>query len=124
MKDDAVKEVPWALEQTLMPQSGSQAGIVGLPEDVPVVLECVVAFGRAIGFKDRFQVAFPADENGVWTLSQDSMSYDSQNPTADRTVHVDQYSGKILASVSYDDYSMLGKFMAVGIALHEGQMGL
>ena len=52
------------------------------------------------------------------------MSYDGPDPTADRTVHVDQYTGKILAEVGYDDYSLPGKAMAVGIALHEGQMGL
>ena len=124
MNHGALKEVPWALEQTLMPASGSKAGITGLPENVPVVLESVVTLGRAIGFEGRFQVAFPADEKGVWTLSQDSMSYDSPNPTSDRTVHIDQYSGKILASVGYAEYSLPGKAMAVGIALHEGQMGL
>ena len=32
--------------------------------------------------------------------------------------------GKILASVSYADYSVPGKAMAVGIALHEGQIGV
>jgi uncharacterized iron-regulated membrane protein len=69
-------------------------------------------------------VAVPSDKTGVWTLSQDSMSYDSPDPTADRTVHVDQYTGKILASAAFADYSLAGKAMAVGIALHEGQMGL
>jgi uncharacterized iron-regulated membrane protein len=123
MNHGASKEVPWPLELTLMPESGSAAGIEGLPEGVPVVLETVVALGRAIGFQGRFQVVAPADEAGVWTLSQDSMSYDSLNPTADRTVHVDQYSGKILASVGYADYRLAGKAMAVGIALHEGQLG-
>ncbi len=124
MNHGALKDVPWALEQTLMPESGSASGIEGLPENVPVVMESVVALGRAIGFKGRFQVAAPADEKGVWTLSQDSMSYDSPDPTADRTVHVDQYTGKILASVSFSDYALGGKAMAVGIALHEGQMGV
>ncbi|MFO1088023.1 MAG: PepSY domain-containing protein [Hyphomicrobiales bacterium] len=123
MNHGSIKEVPWALEQTLMPTSGSKAGIEGLPEGVPVVLESVVALGRAIGFDGRFQVTAPKDEKGVWTLSQDSMSYDSPDPMSDRTVHVDQYTGKILASVGYDNYSVPGKAMAVGIALHEGQMG-
>jgi uncharacterized iron-regulated membrane protein len=106
-----------------MPASGSNAGVAGLPEGTPVALESIVMLGRAIGFDGRFQVAFPADEKGVWTLSRDSMSYDSVNPTADRTVHVDQYTGKILADVKYADYPFFGKVMAVGIALHEGQLG-
>jgi uncharacterized iron-regulated membrane protein len=123
MNHGAEKDVPWTLEQTSMPQSGSTVGVTGLPEGVPVTLESVVALGRAIGFEGRFQVAFPADDKGVWTLSQDSQSYDSTDPFSDRTVHVDQYTGKILASVAFADYPVLGKAMAVGIALHEGQTG-
>ena len=51
------------------------------------------------------------------------MSFDSTNPTADRTVHVDQYTGRILADVKFADYPIFGKAMSVGIALHEGQLG-
>lgn len=118
------EEVPWVLELTPLPQSGSQVGVELLPAGTPVVLETVVAGARALGFDGRVQVAAPADETGVWTLSRDSMSYDSTNPMADRTVHIDQYTGKILADVRYDDYPVVGKLMAVGIALHEGQLGL
>lgn len=123
MNHGASAEVPWTLEQTLMPESGSGAGVTGLPMGTPVVPESLVALGRAIGLEGRFQIAAPADEKGVWTLSQDSMSYDSTTPTADRTVHVDQYTGKILADVKFADYPFFGKAMAVGIALHEGQLG-
>jgi uncharacterized iron-regulated membrane protein len=123
MNHGATKEVPWTLEQTLLPQSGSAAGIEGLPEGTPVNLDSVYLLGRAMGFAGRFQIAAPADEKGVWTLSQDSMSYDSTNPTADRTVHVDRYTGRILADVKFADYPFFGKVMAIGIALHEGQLG-
>lgn len=118
-----LKEIPWALEETLMPRSGSNAGVTGLPDGIPVRLESVHALGRALGFAGRFQIAYPADSTGVWTLSQDSMSYDSPDPMADRTVHVDQYTGKVLAEAAFKDYSLGGKSMAVGIALHEGQLG-
>lgn len=123
MNHGATKEVPWTLEQTMLPKSGSAAGLDGLPEGIPVNVQSLAALGRALGFEGRFQIAAPADESGVWTLSQDSMSYDSTNPTADRTVHVDQYTGRILADVKFADYPFFGKLMAVGIALHEGQLG-
>lgn len=123
MNHGATKEVPWTLEQTLIPESGSDAGVTGLPPGTPVVPQSLVALGHALGLEGRFQVSAPADDKGVWTLSQDSMSYDSVNPTADRTVHVDQYTGKVLADVKFADYPFLGKLMAVGIALHEGQLG-
>lgn len=120
----AEKTVPWALEQTLLPASGSDAGIPGLPEGTPVNLDSMYLLGRAMGMEGRFQISVPADETGVYTLAQDSMSYDGNAPTDDRTVHVDRYTGKILADVRYADYSVAGKAMAVGIALHEGQLGL
>ncbi len=118
------KEVPWALEQTPMPASGSDAGVTGVPAGTPVTLDSLVALGRAIGFDGRFHVKAPEAADGVWTLSRDSMSYDSSDPTSDRTVHVDRYTGQILADVRFADYSAGGKAMAAGIALHEGQAGL
>lgn len=127
MNHTAVKEVPWALEQTPMPESGSQAGVAGVPDGQPVNLETIIGLGRTLGFGynggGRFQVKAPGDEKGVWTISQDSMSYDGPSPTQDRTTHIDQYSGKVLADVRYADYSVPGKVMAVSIALHEGMMG-
>jgi uncharacterized iron-regulated membrane protein len=118
------KEVPWALELTPLPLSGSQVGQQLLPMGTPVVFDTVLEGARALGFVGRVQIKAPQDATGVWTISQDSMSYDSDHPTADRTVHIDQYTGKVLADVRFSDYSLPGKAMAVGIALHEGQIGL
>lgn len=115
--------VPWALEQTPMPASGSDAGVTGTAEGQAVDLTSVAALARQLGFAGRFQLAFPGDESGVWTISQDSMSNDSPDPTTDRTVHVDRYTGHILADVKFADYSLAGQAMAVGIPLHMGLMG-
>jgi uncharacterized iron-regulated membrane protein len=118
------KSVPWTLEQTPLPESGSLAGHDVLPPGTPLDLDGLYLLGRTAGFEGRFHIAVPTDPTGVWTLSQDSMSYDSPDPTADRTLHVDQFTGRVLADVRYADYSLPGKAMAVGIALHEGQTGL
>lgn len=118
-----VKEVPWALEQTPMPASGSIAGKDGIADGDPVTLDTVVAWAREAGFDGRFQIALPDGDTGVWTLSRDSMSNDSPDPTSDLTVHLDRYTGRVLAEVAYADYSPYAKAMAVGIALHEGDMG-
>ena len=122
--NDGPKEVPWALEQTPMPASGSDAGLAGVPDGQPVTIDSINAFARSIGFQGRYQLNLPKGETGVWTLSRDSMSMDSLNPTSDRTVHVDQYTGRVLADVRFADYSLAGKAMAVGIALHMGTLGL
>lgn len=128
MNHGAAKEVPWALEQTPMPASGSHAGHAGpggataLAEGA-VGIDSIVALARSLGFAGRFQLAAPKGDTGVWTISRDSMSNDSSDPTSDRTVHVDRYTGLVLADVAYADYSVYGKAMAVGIALHEGDLG-
>ena len=106
-----------------MPVSGTTMGENGINPSEPMTLETVDRFAREIGFKGRYQLNLPKGETGVWTLSQDSMSYDMISPTADRTVHIDQYSGKILADIHFDDYNWFGKFMAASIALHMGTLG-
>lgn len=124
MNHTAKETVPWALEQTPMPESGSAAGIDGLPEGTMASFETVAQLARDLGVQGRFQLTPPAGETGVWTIAQDSMSNDSTDPTADRTVHIDQFTGKILADVRFADYSLAGKAMAVGVPLHMGLMGL
>lgn len=116
-------DVSWGLQKTPMPASGSDVGVTGVPAGAKVDADSIAALARAIGMEGRFQMAFPKGETGVWSLSQDSMSNDTGNPADDRTVHVDQYTGKIVAVAAYADYSLPAKAMAIGIALHEGDMG-
>ena len=117
------KDVPWVLEPTPMPVSGTVMGQEGIASNIPIMIDTVDRFAREIGFVGRYQLNLPQGSTGVWTLSQDSMSYDMKSPTADRTVHIDRYSGNVLADIHFDDYNAFGKFMAAGIALHMGTLG-
>ena len=119
----SAKEVPWVLELTPMPMSGTVAGKEGIAPNIPIMIDTVDRFAREIGFVGRYQLNLPQGSTGVWTLSQDSMSYDMKSPTADRTVHIDRYSGNVLADIHFDDYNAFGKFMAAGLALHMGTLG-
>ncbi len=89
----------------------------------PMGADRVAAFAVALGFDRRFQLNLPGDETGVWTISHDSMSNDGPKPGADRTLHIDQYTGNVLADVRYADYSPYAKMMVWGIAFHEGDLG-
>jgi uncharacterized iron-regulated membrane protein len=120
----ALKEVPWTLEHTPMPKSGSLMGAPGLAEGTPVNLDTVAAFARGYGFDEQFRVSPPSDEEGVYTVMADSMNQDNTSPFKDRTLHIDQYTGKVLADIPFAVYPLGGKAMAVGIALHEAGMGL
>ncbi|KIC11659.1 membrane protein [Leisingera sp. ANG-M1] len=123
MNHGHTNDVPWALEQTPMPASGSDAGIDGIPAGTPVNSDSLVILGRLLGMEGRFRLAYPGGEDGVWTINRDSMSSDSDDPFIDRTIHIDRHSGKILADVKFEDYSWAGKSMAVGIPFHMGLMG-
>lgn len=127
MNHDGVKQVPWVLEQTPMPASDPHAAHNGhaMPPTSDVSgIDAIVAQARSLGFDGRFQLSFPSGETGVWTIARDTMSNDSADPFSDRTMHIDQYSGKVLADIRYEDYGAAGKAMAVGIALHEGDIGI
>lgn len=122
MNHGDAKEVPWGLEQTPMPASGSLKGKTAI--DGAVDLDSVAAFARSLGFVGRFQINLPKGDAGVWTISHDSMSNDGPNPAADRTIHIDRFTGNVLADVRYADYSPYAKAMAWGIAFHEGDLGV
>lgn len=124
MNHGSIKDVPWTLEEAPMPMSGSDAGHPGLGHGQPVTLDNVIAFARAIGFDKRFQLNFPKDETGVWSISRDTMSNDSTDPRSDRTVHIDRYTGKVLADIKYENYGLAGKAMALGVSFHMGTIGL
>lgn len=121
MNHGSAKEVPWTLEQTPMPASGSLAGTAAVAG--PVTIDGVAAFAESLGFDRRYQVNLPDGETGVWTISHDSMSNDGPDPSADRTIHIDRFTGNVLADVRYADYSPYAKAMAWGIAFHEGDLG-
>lgn len=117
------KDVPWPLEQTPLPLSVPDADNASTT-DLSISLEDAVAAARAMGFQDRFQLSFPTGPSGVWTISRDSMSNDSSDPTSDRTVHLNQYSAAVLADIKFEDYSIYGQAMAAGVAFHEGDLGV
>jgi uncharacterized iron-regulated membrane protein len=123
MNHGAEKEVPWGIEQAPMPMSGSDAGHPGIPEGTPVNLASVVALAHELGFGPTFRIALPEDEEGVYTIAADAKGGDITNPTQDRTIHVDQFSGKVVGEVDFYDYPIIAKAMAVSIALHQGDLG-
>ncbi|QHE75276.1 PepSY-associated TM helix domain-containing protein [Hydrogenophaga sp. PBL-H3] len=109
-------EVPWGLEWTPLPASGSAAG-------PSVNLDSVAALAKQLGFTGQHHIQLPKGDTGVFTISADTMSGDLKDPTKDRTVHVDQHTGRVIAEVAFADYPLLAQGMAVGIALHQGDLG-
>lgn len=122
MNHDAIEEVPWNLEHTHLPLSGSQAG-KNVIEMGKVNIDSIHDYAKQAGFT-RFKINLPANKDGVYTLSANTMSGDINDAREDRTMHIDRYTGNVLADVGWAEYNTVAKAMAAGIALHQGDMGL
>ena len=122
--------VPWAVEQLPMPQSSTsghqhhsgQNGVSttvireGIPTSTPVNLDSVIALAQAKGATAGFSVSLPEGKTGVYTISGFP-----DDPTQEVTLHIDQYSGKVLADVRWQDYGLVPKAVELGIAVHMGK---
>ncbi|MBU9674456.1 PepSY domain-containing protein [Planococcus sp. CP5-4] len=108
-----IAEVPWAAETLDVPLSSVQ----GL---VPLSLDKVVEIADQEGIHPAYSVFIPQEPEGVYTLSVFPPKAQDE-----ATMHIDQYSGAVLADYRYDNYGVIGKVVAWGITLHKGsQFGL
>ena len=124
------KIVPWAAEDTPLPQSDLHAdhmagsasvgaetsALGGIAPGVPIDVDSVVAFGQAAGVPAGFSVTPPDGAEGVYTIT-----IFADQPTLSRTIHIDQYSGRALADIGWAQYGLVPKLVETGIALHEGR---
>ncbi|MCG8414029.1 MAG: PepSY domain-containing protein [Pseudomonadales bacterium] len=116
-------DMPWGVEQTPLPSSGSQEGLPGIDPGQGISLDSVVAFAYDNGFTN-FRVSIPTDATQVWTVAAVTQSGDISDPRQDRIVHIDQETGNILGNILFRDYSILGKVMATSIPVHQGDLGV
>jgi uncharacterized iron-regulated membrane protein len=117
MDDMPLPRVPWAVGAVRVPRSPDAASPdAASPGEHPLSLAQVVARMRANGLVDGYDVALPASREGVYTVS-----YFPDDPTLERTVYVDQYSGAVLKDIRYRDYGAVGKAISYGTSLHMGR---
>jgi len=97
------------------PASG--AGFTDHPAHPRITLERVrtIATGRHVA--DAYAIALPQGGTGVYSVLTD------RNRAFTRVyLHLDQYSGKVLADVRFKDFGFMAKFYSFGIIWHEGQL--
>lgn len=90
-----------------------------------VSIDAAISAAEAEGAPSPYYVIYPVDDAGVFSVMS-SQWYQQGNPaesdvTLEQTVHVDQYSGEVVAQYGYDDYSPLAQVVSHGIAIHEGR---
>jgi uncharacterized iron-regulated membrane protein len=115
--------VPWAVEQTPLPASGAHGGAAGIAAaGRPIGLDDVLDYARTKGFTEM-RIHWPRGDDGVWTVAATTIGGDTRALDGDRIVHLDRHNGNVLADIRFADYSPMGKLMAAGIPLHQGDTG-
>ncbi|MGP4098584.1 PepSY-associated TM helix domain-containing protein [Nonomuraea sp. KM90] len=119
-------KVPWAAERLPVPASqdghAGHGGTHGVLQPGALPVETALATARPAiracppGECD-LKVLLPDGPRGVYTI----VAEPRRDPSAAQTLHVDQYSGRVLVSYGWAEYGVLAKAVEQGVALHEGR---
>lgn len=114
--------VAWAVETTPLPASDPHAAHNGhatteAPAAPANLLQYVVDTAAERGVQPGYSITLPKGETGVY-----SIALFADDPRNDATLHIDQYSGAVLADVRWKDYGAVAKTVETGVMLHEGKL--
>lgn len=128
-----VSEIPWATRQETPPSSdsthaahhgmGANMGYVANPNQLSV--EKLQHEIDAMNISKPYAIIYPTSEDGVYTVAKSSntgVTGLDVSPYDETTMYFDQYSGKFIDKVGYEDYGILAKWFTWGIPLHEGHL--
>ncbi|SFL90098.1 PepSY-associated TM helix domain-containing protein [Rugamonas rubra] len=101
----------WSLRQARLPATPTGAGAAA-----PIGVDRAVARFDQLGIARGYAVSLPAGPAGVY-----SAAVYPADLAAQRVVHIDQYTGRVLLDMGYGDYGPLGKSLEWGINVHLGQ---
>lgn len=104
--------VPWAQGGTKVPNS--EQAVRGRSQ---ANVDTAMVVAEKSGLRHPMSIVLPTDDSGVYSVMGDAFN----DPSKERTVHVDQYSGKVRGDYSFKDYPVLAKAVSQGIGLHEGR---
>lgn len=111
---DTLGDAPWALEQAPLPRSTDHAHHhAGSSHDIGV--DAAAAILTAHGMDSAYRLSLPQDGNDVYS----AYTYPAQ-PEGQHTLHLDRYSGEVLADVRFADYGAIAKTVEWGVAIHMG----
>lgn len=81
----------------------------------PIPLDQIMALAHASNIPDEYSIALPANRYGVY-----SVSYYPGDPTGEKVMNVDQYSGRVINGVSYEQYGVVARVISFAVSLHMG----
>ena len=119
----ARQTVPWAMENTPMPVSGAHAEHMAHaahskgPAAPGISLQEVVDTATARNVEPGYSLTLPTTAEGVFTVA-----VFADDPRNDATLHVDQYTGQVLADVRWQHYGNVARATEMSVMLHEGKL--
>jgi uncharacterized iron-regulated membrane protein len=127
-----VSEIPWATRSLDQPTSNPtshgdhhSAANATISNPGQKSMESILAEAKNEEIAMPFSVVYPSNESGVFTVSKSSntgVTGLDVSPYKETTAYFDQYSGKLIARINFDDYGVIGKWFTWGIPLHEGHL--
>jgi uncharacterized iron-regulated membrane protein len=103
--------VPWAVGLSKVP-----SGTAPSEGARTISLDRAVSIVAAQGVTSGYQLVLPKTDTSVFTAS-----YFPADPKVERTLHIDQYSGKVLQDIRYEDYGAVSQAISYGTSLHMGR---
>jgi uncharacterized iron-regulated membrane protein len=87
----------------------------GAPDPDALSLEEILQRAKPEQYASPVEIQPPRGENGVWTIRSMAAS------RPDRvTIHHDRWTGKELLRIAFKDHNPVDRFVALGVAFHEG----
>ena len=123
LNNAARQTVPWAMENTPMPVSGAHAEHMAHaahasgPAAPGIRLQDVVDTATARQVEPGYSITLPTTASGVFTIA-----VFADDPRNDATLHVDQYTGAVLADVRWQHYGNVARATEMSVMLHEGKL--
>jgi uncharacterized iron-regulated membrane protein len=111
------------MENTPMPMSGDHAehmahgGTQTGPAAPTISLQDVQNIAEQRKVEPGYSITLPTTATGVFTIA-----VFADDPRNDATLHVDQYTGDVLADVRFEQYGAVARATEIGVMLHEGKM--
>jgi uncharacterized iron-regulated membrane protein len=111
-----VEQPGWIVENAPVPDSKMDMADMDHMQAQPISLDAAVDVAKKAEIAPGFDMAIPGDDKGVYTASiyPDDLS-------KERTIHIDQYSGKPVVDISFGQYAVFGRWIEWGINVHQGQ---
>lgn len=128
-----INEIPWATRKNEAPTSSDahahhngMAGMTNMTNQNNMLsVQQLMENIDESQISKPYSIVYPMSEDGVYTVSKGSntgITGLDVSPNEEVTIYFDQYSGKLISKVGYEDYGILGKWFTWGIPLHEGHL--